>query len=79
MVWAVAAWLHARASADLAVESIMELDKSGVPRKSPLFTVLNQQAGIMLKASAEMGFTPAARIRVAAPPQSESSEFDEFS
>jgi P27 family predicted phage terminase small subunit len=42
----------------------------GNPIQSPLVGVMNRQAVIMLKAAAEMGFTPSSRARVTLDPSS---------
>jgi hypothetical protein len=37
---------------------------AGLPLQSPYLPILNKQAQIMLKAAAELGFTPSSRSRV---------------
>lgn len=77
-LWATAAWLHARAAAELANGALMEPDENRAPRKSPLLAVLNHQAAIMLRAGAELGFSPSSRTRLAIAPEAPDEGFDEF-
>lgn len=62
-VWAVAEATHAKASRE--VSRIGELVKgANGPYQNPWLAIMNKQALIMLKACAEMGFTPSSRSRV---------------
>lgn len=49
---------------------------TGFPMQSPYIAVANRQAEIMMRISAEFGFTPASRGRIAAPRRSEPDLFD---
>lgn len=65
-VWVIAEDLHRQAAEK--VEQFGMLTKSpnkGQPMQSPYLPILNKQAQIMLKAAAELGFTPSARSRIA--------------
>ena len=66
-VWAVASSLHRD-----AVERIAKLGEDGLLYKTPangtliinpLIGIVNRQAAVMLKAAAELGFSPASRAR----------------
>jgi P27 family predicted phage terminase small subunit len=63
-VWVVAATMHRDASQRVARMGTMVQSPSGYPIQNPYLAVVNKQAAIMLKAAAEMGFTPSARSRV---------------
>ena len=64
-VWVVAADLHRNASEKIAQSgTVVRMPHSNMAVQSPWVSVLNKQAQIMLKACAEMGFTPSARTRV---------------
>lgn len=65
VVWVVAEDLHRQASQ--AVTKFGLLAKSpvkGDPMQNPYLAILNRQAQLMLKAAAELGFTPSSRSRV---------------
>ncbi len=65
------------------VETIQAIQKfgsmakspSGYPVPSPYVAIANRQAEIMLRISAEFGFTPASRERIAAPPREQGELF----
>src|SRR5690606_19844822 len=64
-VWVVAEDLHRQAS--IAVSKfglITKSPKQGEPMQNPYLPIVNRQAQIMLKAAAELGFTPSSRSRV---------------
>ena len=64
-VWVVAEDLHRQAA--IAVSKFGLITKSpvkGDPMQNPYLPIINRQAQIMMKASAEMGFTPSSRSRV---------------
>jgi len=66
--WVVACEIHSKTSAHLADAGMQGLlyktPTNGTLIQSPLLGVLNRQAEIMLRAAAELGFTPASRARV---------------
>ena len=65
LVWVVAKDLHQSAAEKIAQSgTIVRMPNSNMAVQSPWVAVLNKQAQIMLKASAEMGFTPSSRARV---------------
>ncbi|MFV0283731.1 MAG: phage terminase small subunit P27 family [Castellaniella sp.] len=64
-VWVVAFDLYQEASDKLArTGMLIKAPNTGVPMQSPYLAIVNKQAQIMMKAAAEMGFTPASRSRV---------------
>lgn len=63
-VWAVACVFHRQAAAKVLESGQVVVSPSGYPIVNPYLSNMNKQAQIMLKASAEMGFTPASRARV---------------
>ncbi len=86
--WAVAAWAHADAAKKVAeLGTVVKAKTDGAPaQQNPFLAVMNKQAQIMLRAAAELGFTPSSRTRVDAgglPPQGEEpgkqrDDFDDF-
>lgn len=77
-VWVVASDLHREAVE--RVNKLGLLTKSpvkGDPMQNPYLPIINKQAQIMMKAAAEMGFTPSSRsrIEIAETPKGE-SKFD---
>jgi P27 family predicted phage terminase small subunit len=79
-IWSTAAWAHADAAAKVArTATIVQSQRSGEVYQHPALSIMNRQALIMLRAAAEMGFTPSSRTRINVPPEGESdNEFDEF-
>lgn len=64
-VWVVAQDLHRDAAEKVAkYGAVIKAPNTGVPIQSPYVAVLNKQAALMMKAAAEMGFTPSSRSRV---------------
>ena len=64
-IWVVAFDLYQEAGEKLArTGMLIKAPNTGVPMQSPYLAIVNKQAQIMLKAAAEMGFTPASRSRV---------------
>lgn len=67
-VWACAADLYNKAQTGLVKTGLLvKAPNTGVPMQSPYLAIANKQAQIMMKAAAEMGFTPASRSRVTLP------------
>jgi P27 family predicted phage terminase small subunit len=65
LVWVIAKDLHRDATEKVAkYGAVIKSPDKGTPMQSPFVSVLNRQAQIMLKAAAEMGFTPSSRSRV---------------
>lgn len=64
-VWVVAEALHAEASQKVAkFGAVVKSPVVGMWIQSPYLAIQNKQAVIMMKAAAEMGFTPSSRTRV---------------
>lgn len=68
-VWVVAHSVHRDAQKKVAALGSLLKGKSGTPYQNPYLSIMNKQAQIMLKAAAEMGFTPSSRSRVKVPPR----------
>jgi P27 family predicted phage terminase small subunit len=64
VAWVVAEDLHRQAVEKLNSGAMLIKTPNGMPVQSPYLAIINKQAMIMMKASAEMGFTPASRSRV---------------
>lgn len=63
--WVVARDIYRRAVIAVNEEGMVVLSpEKGVPMQSPHLATVNKQALIMMKAAAEMGFTPASRTKV---------------
>ena len=67
VAWVVAEDLHRQAVEKLNTGAMLIKTPNGMPVQSPFLSIVNKQAQIMLKAAAEMGFTPASRSRVEMP------------
>jgi P27 family predicted phage terminase small subunit len=64
-IWVVAEDLHREAAEKIVQYGLLtKSPKAGLPLQSPYLAILNKQAQIMLKAGAELGFSPASRTRV---------------
>lgn len=65
-LWVVACDLHRTATVEQQKFALMvKSPDKGVPMQSPYLAIINRQAEIMLRAAAELGFTPIARTRLA--------------
>ena len=78
---ALAAYCGAYALWSEATEAIqkygtMVKSPSGYPIQSPYVAIANRQAELMMRISAEFGFTPASRSRISTPRPDEPSLFD---
>lgn len=62
--WVIAGDLHRQAAAKVHELGIIVRTPQGQPMTNPYVSVLNKQATIMLRAAAELGFSPSARSRV---------------
>jgi P27 family predicted phage terminase small subunit len=81
---ALAAYCGAYALWSEAMEAIqkygtMVKSPSGYPIQSPYVAIANRQAELMMRISAEFGFTPASRSRIAAPKPEEPNLFSRYS
>jgi P27 family predicted phage terminase small subunit len=64
-VWVGAEALHREASIKVTqFGSVIKAPVTGTPMQSPYMAIMNKQAMIMLKSSAELGFSPSSRSRV---------------
>jgi P27 family predicted phage terminase small subunit len=64
-VWVTAEDLHRRAVEQVDKFGILtKAPHTGQPIQSPYLAVVNKQAALMMKAAAELGFTPVARSRI---------------
>jgi P27 family predicted phage terminase small subunit len=64
-IWVVAEDLHREAAMKIAQYGLLtKSPNAGLPLQSPYLAILNKQAQIMLKAGAELGFSPSSRSRV---------------
>lgn len=70
-IWVVAEDLHREAAEKIGQYGLLtKSPNAGLPLQSPYLAILNKQAQIMLKAGAELGFSPASRTRVQVQPAS---------
>lgn len=69
-VWVTAAVLHRRSTeAQLRIDAgkstpFLTKTPNGMAQQSPYISIINKQAQVMLKAAAELGFTPSSRSRI---------------
>jgi P27 family predicted phage terminase small subunit len=64
-IWVVAEDLHREAAEKIVQYGLLtKSPNAGLPLQSPYLAILNKQAQIMLKAGAELGFSPSSRTRV---------------
>jgi len=64
-IWVIAEDLHREAADKIAQYGLLtKSPNAGLPLQSPYLAILNKQAQIMIKAGAELGFSPASRTRV---------------
>ena len=63
-VWVVAEERHADAARWVSKLGSLLKSKEGTPYQNPYLAIMNKQAAVMLKAAAELGFTPSSRSRV---------------
>jgi len=64
LIWVVACDRFAQANKELQTQGLTDVGAMGGPIQNPLVSIVNKQSEIMIKAAAEMGFTPASRSRV---------------
>ena len=78
-IWVVAEDLHRQAAEKVSQFGLLtKSPNAGLPLQSPYLAILNKQAQIMLKAAAELGFTPSSRSRVQVVPTSRENPFARF-
>ena len=65
IVWVCAKVMHAHAAQQVSkYGALIKTPVTGVPMQSPYVSVMNRQAALMMRAAAEMGFSPSSRSRV---------------
>jgi P27 family predicted phage terminase small subunit len=64
-IWCVAAVEYARAVAQVRANPQVVRTKEGNAIQNPYIGIVNRQAAMMMRAGAEMGFSPAARMSLA--------------
>jgi P27 family predicted phage terminase small subunit len=75
-IWVVAEDLHREAAEKVAQYGLLtKSPNAGLPLQSPYLAILNKQAQIMLKAGAELGFSPSSRSRVQLTPDPRDGPF----
>lgn len=74
-VWVIAYDFHDQANSMVNKAGVFMKTKNGVPIQNPWMAVVNRQSLIMMRAAAEMGFTPSARSRVTVESSQSSSAF----
>jgi len=78
-IWVVAEDLHREAAEKISQYGLLtKSPNAGLPLQSPYLAILNKQAQIMLKAAAELGFTPSSRSRVQIVPDVSDNPFAKF-
>ncbi len=78
-VWVVAEDTHAIAAAKVAMTGMLAKSPKGYPMNNPYLSILNRQAIIMMRAAAELGFSPSARARLVSGEPLPESEWDAIS
>ena len=64
-IWVVAEDLHRIASEKVSrLGALVKVGENGAWQQNPYLPIMNKQAQIMMRAAAEMGFTPSSRSRV---------------
>lgn len=63
-VWTVAEAMHRDATEQMEKFGMVVKGQSGVPIKSPYVAIIRETSAVMLKAGAELGFSPTARTRI---------------
>lgn len=63
-VWVVAEERHADAAQQVTRLGSLLKSANGTPYQNPYLAIMNKQAAIMMKAAAELGFSPSSRSRV---------------
>jgi P27 family predicted phage terminase small subunit len=65
VVWVCAKVMHAFAAQQISkYGQLIKTPVTGAPMQSPYVSILNRQASLMMRAAAEMGFSPSSRSRV---------------
>jgi P27 family predicted phage terminase small subunit len=77
-VWVIAYDFHDQANTMVNMAGVFMKTKNNVPIQNPWMAVVNRQSLIMMRAAAEMGFTPSARSRVRVESTQKSGAFSEL-
>lgn len=67
--WVIHAERFSDAAQKVSKLGSMLKTKDGVPYQNPYLAVMNKQSALMMKAAAELGFTPSSRSRVKVDPK----------
>lgn len=62
--WVVHCDTFRKAAAVVSEKGSIVKSRGGAPYQNPFLAVMNKQSALMMKAAAEMGFTPSSRTRV---------------
>lgn len=62
--WVVHCHTFRKAAEMVAAKGSIVMSKEGTPYQNPFLSVMNKQSSLMMKAAAEMGFSPSSRTRV---------------
>lgn len=69
-IWVCAKVLHQEANEKVSRHGmIVKAPNTGVPMQNPYLAIVNKQSAIMMKAAAELGFTPSSRSQIAVTPK----------
>jgi P27 family predicted phage terminase small subunit len=69
VIWTIAEDFHREAAIKVTeFGMLIKTPNTGEPQQSPYMPIMNRQAVIMLRAVQELGFSPAARPSIEAPP-----------
>lgn len=63
-IWCIAEDTHRQASEKIQQEGLLCQTPNGMPMQSPYVIIQNKQAMIMIRAAAELGFTPSSRSQI---------------
>lgn len=64
VAWVCAEHTHRKAAEQVAKLGSLLKSAAGTPYQNPYLAIMNKQAVIMMRAAAELGFTPSSRSRV---------------
>ena len=67
VVWVVAQDMHRQASEAMQLQGITSANEKGVESQSPYSIIQTKNALIMIRAAAELGFSPSSRTGISAP------------
>lgn len=64
IVWVIANDIHRKAGLAMLDDGLVIKSQKGLPIQNPYLSIMNRQAELMIKASAELGFSPSSRGKV---------------